>query len=46
MTAHDWCAKTTFYFLIDWWETRTEEEIRTGLWECLEVKIRKEWSSL
>ena len=39
-TAHDWCAKTTSYFLNERCETRTGEEIKTCLWECLEVKVR------
>ena len=39
-TAHDWCSKTTSYFLNEQYETRTEEEIKTCIWECLEVKIR------
>ena len=36
-TAHDWCMKTTSYFRNEQCETRTEEEIKTCLWECLEV---------
>ena len=39
-TAHDWCPKTTSYFLNEWCETRTKEEIKTCLWECLDVKVR------
>ena len=39
-TVHDWCAKKTSYFLNERCETRTEEEIKTCLWECLEVKVR------
>ena len=39
-TAHDWCEKKTSYFLNEICKTRTEEEIKTCLWECLEVKVR------
>ena len=39
-TAHDWCKKTTSYFLNERCETRTKEEIKTYLWKFLEVKVR------